>query len=183
MDTNTQRLKELITEHSYREGEFILASGQVSDHFFDVKRTLLLPEGAALTAKMILDKLKNQNVTAIGGLELGACPVVSNVVAISHSYGKPINGFYIRKQPKGRGTNQRIEGLDLNKDDRVVLVEDVTTTGGSVLKAVEAITALGCDIAGILTIVDRQQGAEANLARHGLSLTALLTREDFKART
>lgn len=172
------RLREIIAAKSLTRGQFKLASGSESNIFFDMKMTLLDPEGAALAADLILDLLAGESVDAIGGLVLGACPVVSAVSLKSGERGRPIPGFFVRKEPKGRGTNKLIEGI-LPPGARVVVVEDVTTEGNSALRAVKAVRAEGGQVAKVVTVVDRLQGARENLAKEGLELTALFTRDDF----
>jgi orotate phosphoribosyltransferase len=174
------RLRDIIREKSYiTEGDFKLASGVSSNFFFDLKVTLLDPEGASLTADLILERLQGLNVTAIGGLVIGACPIASAVCVRSHAAGTPIQAFYVRKEPKKRGTQKMIEGAPLKKGDRVVMVEDVTTTGGSVMQAIQEVRGLGCEIVKLVTVVDREQGAREALAKEGLTLDALFTRRDF----
>jgi orotate phosphoribosyltransferase len=179
-DTQTkfERLKTILKEKSFRKGDFVLASGARSDHFFDVKVTLLDPEGANLAAELILERLGSE-VEAVGGLELGACPIVSAVCVKSYQLERPIRSFYVRKATKGRGTNQRIEGCSLSKGDKVVIMEDVTTSGGSAMDAVRIVQELGCEVVSIFTIVDRLQGARENLEKEGIALESLYTREDF----
>ena len=173
-----ERLREIIAAKSLTRGQFKLASGGESDIFFDMKMTLLDPEGASLAADLILDLLAGEPVDAIGGLVLGACPIVSAVAMKSGERGRPIPGFYVRKEPKGRGTNKLIEGI-LEPGSRAVVVEDVTTAGNSALRAAQAVRAEGCEVARVVTVVDRLQGARQNLAKEGLELTALFTRDDF----
>lgn len=179
-DNRMDRLKEIIKEKSYIiDGDFKLASGAMSNFFFDMKVTLLDPEGASLAADLILDKIKGQNVQAIGGLVIGACPIASAVCVKSYERNLPINAFYVRKEPKKRGTQKMIEGAVLKSGDRVVMVDDVTTSGGSVLEAIKIIKDLGCDVVNVITIVDREQGAKENLIKAGLSLDSLFTKHDF----
>ena len=172
------RLRDIIAERSLTRGQFKLASGGESNIFFDMKTTLLDPEGALLTGTLIVDMLGDEKVDAIGGLVLGACPVVSAVCMKSAERGRPIPGFYVRKEPKGRGTNKLIEG-NLEPGWRVVVVEDVTTEGNSALRAVRAVREQGCTVAKVVTVVDRLQGARENLKSEGLDLAALFTRDDF----
>jgi orotate phosphoribosyltransferase len=180
-DTRLSRLKEIIRQKSYiTEGDFKLASGATSSFFFDMKVTMLDPEGASLAADLILDKIAGQNVTAIGGLVIGACPIASAVCVRSFDRGTPVNAFYVRKEPKKRGTQKMIEGAALKPGDRVVMVEDVTTSGGSVLQAADVVRELGCMIVKVITLVDREQGAKENLALKGLSLDPVFTRHDFE---
>jgi orotate phosphoribosyltransferase len=172
------RLRDIIAERSLTRGQFKLASGGESNIFFDMKTTLLDPEGAALAAALILDMLGQDQVDAIGGLVIGACPVVSAVCVTSAGRGRPVPGFYVRKEPKGRGTNKLIEG-NLEPGWRVVVVEDVTTEGNSALKAVRAVREHGCTVVKVVTVVDRLQGARENLKKEGIELAALFTRDDF----
>ncbi len=180
MSTARERLRQIIDKKSFkREGNFKLASGVASSFFFDMKTTLLDPEGASLTADLILDKIDNLNIKAIAGLELGACPIVSAVCVKSHERKKPIAGVYVRKAAKERGTKALLEGFPLQKGDRVVVVEDVTTAGGSVLQAVEHIKNAGCEIVRIISIVDRLQGARARIEGEGFVFESLFTKDDF----
>lgn len=181
-DNNSKRarLQEIIAEKSYiQDGDFKLASGASSSFFFDMKMTLLDPEGASLAANLILDMIKGQNVKAVAGLELGACPIVSAVCVKSLERSEQITGIYVRKTPKKRGTQKMIEGLELKAGDRVVVVDDVTTAGGSVLQAVEQIKELGCEIVSVISIVDRLQGARERIEGAGYIFEPLFTKDDF----
>lgn len=171
------RLRQIIGERSIRWGKFRLASGAESDVFVDMKMTLLEPEGLSLASELILRLIDGDQADAIGGLVLGACPIVDAVCLKSHGR-RPIKGFYVRKETKNRGTRKMIEG-PLEPGSKVVLVEDVTTTGGSALKAVEAVRALGCAARKVITVVDRGEGAEENLRRHDIELVPLFTLADF----
>lgn len=175
------RLREIVREKSFISGgDFKLASGATSSFFFDMKPTVLDPEGASLVAEAILDRLAGANVKAIGGLVLGACPIASAVCVKSYGTKTPLQAFYVRKEAKARGTQKMIEGSDLKKGDRVVIVEDVTTTGGSALRAVEEVEKLGCVVVKVMTIVDREQGATENFAKKGIAFDALFRRKDFE---
>lgn len=176
--TSKERLKAILKEKSFKKGHFVLASGAVSDHFFDVKITLLDPEGANLAADLILDKISS-DVDALGGLELGACPIVSAVCVKSFLARKKLKTFYIRKAKKDRGTNKLIEGCTLEKGNNVIIVEDVTTTGGSVMDAITAVENEGGKVIKVLSIVDRLQGARENLEKKGIALDSLFTKNDF----
>lgn len=173
-----ERLRQLIAERALtRGGSFKLASGKVSAFYFDMKPVACDPEGSRLIADLVLDELNGDEVDYIGGLAVGAIPIVNSVVQRSYDR-KPIPGFFVRKESKQRGTQKLIEG-NLEPASKVVLVEDVTTTGGSVLRAVEAVRDLGCTVTKVVTIVDRLEGAEENLSKHGIELVALFTRDDF----
>ena len=173
-----QRLLELISRRSLlRNRDFVLSSGRPSRFFFDMKRTLLDPEGAVLAAELLFDMIRDQDVDAVGGLETGAIPIVALVCARSWP-DKPITGFFVRKETKGHGTDQRIDGL-LEPGSRVILFEDVTTTGGSVMQAAEEARRRVCEIVKIISIVDRLEGAVDNFARAGIAFEALFTWRDF----
>ena len=175
------RLIEIIAEKSLLDsGSFRLASGVDSGYYFDMKPTALDPEGANLVAEQILAAIAGETVDAIGGLALGAVPVVAAIVQKSAASGRPIPGFYVRKEQKECGAERLIDG-NLAPGSTVVIVEDVTTTGGSVMKAVAAVREFGCSVDTVVTIVDRLEGAEANLAEHGLRLIALTNRDDYAA--
>jgi len=178
-DRNRDRLKSIIAEKSVKRGEFELASGGVSDLYFEMKETLLDPEGLHLAAGMILEVASRfPSVSAVGGLELGACPIVSAVANESWP-SRPLAGFYVRKERKTRGAKQLIDG-PVGRGTDVLILDDVTTKGGSVLQAVEAVrNELGCNVRGVVTVVDRQQGAEAMLKEHGLDLIPLFVMSEF----
>ncbi|MFM7084788.1 MAG: orotate phosphoribosyltransferase [Hyphomicrobium sp.] len=179
------RLIEIIKEKSFQQGpEVKLASGKTSNFYFNMKPTLLDPEGARLISELILSKLKRDEVDLIGGLEMGAVPIASAVAAISHIHGRPLAAFFVRKQAKEHGTQSLIEGLkrgDSMRGKRVAIVEDVTTTGGSALKAAEALKAEGARIVRVLTIVDRQDGAAEAFRNAALEFEPLLTLLDFRS--
>ena len=179
-----ERLKAIIRDKSYRSGVSIrLASGRMSDFYVNLKPTMMDPEGAALLARLVLAEVRSMGAEFVGGLEMGAVPIVSAVAAESfNSEGARVGGFFVRKKPKEHGTKTLVEGLDERQSlegRRVVIVEDVTTTGGSLLQAVEAARSAGARIAGVLTIVDREEGAGEAVAQHGLKLTALFKASDF----
>ena len=174
-----QRLKSLIAAKSVLTGgDFKLASGGKSSVFFDMKMTLLDPEGINLVADLMLQLLERETVDAIGGLVLGACPIVDAVTLKSYP-ARRISGFYVRKEPKERGTNKMIEG-PLAPGSACVMVEDVTTQGSSVMKAVAEARAIGCRVTTVLTCVDRQQGARERLEAEGIVLKPLFTMDEFK---
>ncbi|PIR38633.1 MAG: orotate phosphoribosyltransferase [Alphaproteobacteria bacterium CG11_big_fil_rev_8_21_14_0_20_39_49] len=174
-----ERLKQIIAQKSLTTGNFKLASGATSTYLFDLKTTLLDPEGASLTADLILENIAQEDVDAVGGLELGACPIVSAVCVKSYLAGSPIKSFYVRKEKKDRGSNKLIEGCSLNAGDKVVVLEDVTTKGGSVMNAIKVIQERGCKIVKVLSVVNRLEGAKENLEKEGVALDSLFTRDDF----
>jgi orotate phosphoribosyltransferase len=178
------RLIEIIKTRSFQSGkEVTLASGRTSTYYFNMKPTMLDAEGAHLIAALILDSIGDLDADLIGGLEMGAVPIASAVAAVSQTHGKPIGAFFVRKQAKDHGTRSLVEGLangESLKGKKVVIVEDVTTTGGSAIKAAEAVRAEGADVVRIVTVVDRQEGAADAFAAAGLTLTPILTLADFK---
>ena len=182
----SERLRAIIREKSYRSGKAIrLTSGRTSNFYVNLKPTMMDPEGAALLAKLVLAEARALGAELVGGLEMGAVPIVSAVAAESFrsaNGGTRIAGFFVRKRPKEHGVKALIEGLDDTQTldgRRVMIVEDVTTTGGSLLQAVEAARAAGADVAGVLTVVDRDEGAGEAVAAHGLELRSLFTASDF----
>lgn len=179
------RLVAIVNERSFQEGpEMKLASGKTSTFYFNMKPTMLDSEGAHLIASLILDQLEGTEADLIGGLEMGAVPIASSVAAVAHARGRKLPAFFVRKQAKEHGTKSLIEGLARDESmtgKRVVIVEDVTTTGGSAIKAAQAIREAGAEIVRVITIVDRQDGAEDAFAAAGMDFRPLLTLADFKS--
>jgi len=181
-DDSRGRLCELIREKSLlRDGAFKLSSGEESNYFFNMKMTMLDPEGANLIADMILARPEIKGVDAIGGVAMGAVPIVSVVSARSYYTDHKIPAFFVRKEIKGHGTNKLIEGY-LKPGTKAMFVEDVTTTGSSAMLAIRAARAAGCHVDHVVTVVDRLEGARENLLREGINLLALFTRVDFETR-
>lgn len=175
---NRERLRELIAQKSLKTGLSItLASGKSSNVYFDMKKVIMDPEGSNLVADEILDILKDYQVDCVGGLEMGAVPIVSAVCVKSY-LRKPIPGFFVRKQPKGHGTQSLIDGF-FNSGDRVVILDDVTTSGGSVMKAVKSVRDAGGRVEHVITVVDRLEGAAEFLESQSVKLIPLLTRDHF----
>jgi orotate phosphoribosyltransferase len=175
-----QSLQAIINAKSFRTGNFTLASGQSASYFFDLKPTMLDPAGANLIAGLILDRITDLNLTpvAVGGMATGGIPIASVVCSQSHFTARPMRAFFVRKETKDHGTENLIEGV-LKPGETVVLVEDVTTTGGSIMAAVRAVRAAGCFVTHVITVVDRLEGAKENLAVEGITLDAIFTRRDF----
>ena len=172
------RLLEIIKAKSLLLGEFKLVSGAVSNYYLDMKPTMFDPEGAHLIAEIVCDLLADErDVDAIGGLELGAVPIIAAVCARSWR-ARPVNGFVVRKEIKDHGTERKIDG-NFKPDGAVVLFDDVTTKGGSVMQAVRAVRDRGARVSKIITLVDRLEGAEENLAKEGIPLVALYTTRDL----
>ena len=172
------RLLEIIKQKSLLKGRFKLVSGAMSDYYLDMKPTTFDPEGAALVSEIICNMLiDDRDVDSIGGLELGAVPIIVSVCARSWR-GRPINGFVVRKEKKGHGTDRQIDG-NFKPNSTVVLIEDVTTKGGSVMQAVRAVRELGGRVKKVIAVVDRLEGAAENLKREGIDLVAIYTTKDL----
>ena len=182
------RLIAIIKERSFEKGgERKLASGRTSNFYFNMKPTMLHAEGAHLIGVLVLDAIKDDKADLVGGLEMGAVPIAAAVAATSQmliqSGQRPVSAFFVRKQAKDHGTQSLIEGLakgETLQGKRVVVVEDVTTTGGSALKAVEVLQAGGATVVRVLTLVDRQEGAAETFAKAGIAFTSILSTDDFK---
>ena len=173
-----RRLLEIIKAKSLLMGTFKLASGGESNYYLDLKPTMFDPEGAALLAEIVFAMIADEpGLEGIGGLELGAVPIVVAVAAKSWP-SRPIRGFVVRKEKKGHGTDQKIDG-NYRPNAPVILMEDVTTKGGSVMQAVNAVRAQGGTVRKIITIVDRLEGAAENLRREGIVLEPIFTTKDL----
>jgi orotate phosphoribosyltransferase len=175
---NREKLRTIIRRQSLLQNrDFRLASGGSSNFFFDMKRTMFHPEGASLVTDLMFDAIKEEDFDYIGGLETGAIPIVAALCVRSWPE-KPIKGFFVRKEVKGHGTDQRVDGL-LERRSRVILVEDVTTTGGSAMQAVSQVQQYECAILKVISVVDRLEGAEENFRAAGIKFEALFTWRDF----
>jgi orotate phosphoribosyltransferase len=182
-ETARRRLIEIVKRRSFSKGSDVrLVSGRSSSFYFDMKPTMLDPEGAYLIANLILDCLADAQVEFVGGLEMGAVPLATAVAAASHARGRPLPAFFVRKQPKEHGARKLLEGLapgETLAGKRVAVLEDVTTTGGSASKAIEALRVEGAIIERVITVVDRLEGAAANFSAAGIAFTPILTAADF----
>ncbi len=175
-----RRLARILLEKSYREGDFVLSSGRRSDYYFDCRVTALHPEGAHLIGTLFCDLLSSVDVKGVAGMSLGADPLVSATTVLSHQQGRPLAGLLVRKQAKAHGTGQYVEGMgNFNQGDPVAMLEDVVTTGGSLLTACERIEAVGLRIVTVCTILDRGEGGREALKEAGYDLVSLFTREEL----
>ncbi|WP_305040983.1 orotate phosphoribosyltransferase [Geoalkalibacter sp.] len=172
-------LVQIIRELSYEQREVTLASGRKSNFYFDGKQTTLHARGGLLVGKAFWQEVKQFEgpIHGVGGLTLGADPIATATSIAARLEGQSVHAFIIRKEPKGHGTGQWLEGRkNLPPGSRVVIVEDVTTTGGSSMKAVERAQEEGLEVVGIVTLVDREEGARENIEGAGQKLRAVLTR-------
>lgn len=177
-----KRLARLLVEKSYREGDFTLTSGRKSDYYFDCKQTALDAEGSWLLGNLFNEVLKDVDIVGVGGMTLGADPLISATTVISHEKGRPLAGFIVRKQSKGHGTDQFVEGLaNFKPGDKVAMLEDVVTTGGSLLKACERVKAAGLDIVAVCTVLDREEGGRQAVRDAGYDLISIFTRAELVA--
>jgi orotate phosphoribosyltransferase len=175
------RLVALLRERSIRRGTFTLASGRSSDLYVDVRQTSLHPEGAWLIGRILLARL-HPDAIAIGGMSMGADPLACSAAALSTTIGRPVSAFLIRKEPKGHGIGRYVVGAEtLPSGAPVCMVEDTTTTGGSLLQAIERAVDAGLRVVQVITIVDRQEGAVGRLAASGYALEAVCTRAELLA--
>jgi orotate phosphoribosyltransferase len=177
-----ERLAAIIRDRSFGRGEITLASGRKSDFYFNLKPTMLDPEGASLLAELTFDALADASVDYVGGLEMGAVPLAGAIAQLSWQKRQPIAAFFVRKKPKEYGARLAIEGLtkaETLQGKRVVILEDVTTTGGSAIKAADAVRETGAIIAAVFTMVDRQEGAAESFAAAGLPFRSLFTASQF----
>jgi orotate phosphoribosyltransferase len=161
-----QKLRDLLISEAYMEGDFVLTSGKHSDHYFDCKQVTLHPEGLAIVSQLLAAKLHSKSIPAIGGLAIGADPIVGGVVSSSWDFGYPIRGFIVRKEAKKHGTHSWIEG-PVAKGQRVAIVDDVVTSGGSIITAIERARIEGLEPVIAITIVDREEGGAENIEREG----------------
>ena len=169
----------ILKRLSYKKKRVVLSSGKVSNYYFDGRITSLSSEGSYYIASIIINMLKKEKVDAIGGLTLGADPIVGAVVALSYTQKNPINGFLVRKETKKHGMQNLIEGTPLKKSSKVVIVDDVVTSGGSTIKAIEAVQKIGCKVVRVIAIVDRLAGAKENIAKYNCKLESIFTIKDF----
>ncbi|GDX87107.1 orotate phosphoribosyltransferase [Gemmatimonadota bacterium] len=174
--TPHDRLISLLAERSVRRGTFTLASGKQSSVYVDARLTTMSPEGLATIGPLALERIRAAGLDpdAVGGLTLGADPVAYAIAYASALAGSPLRAFTVRKEAKIHGTGKLIEG-PFTPGDRVVIIEDVITTGGSALRAIDAVRAAGGIIIGVLAVVDREEGGQEALAAAGVPIVALAT--------
>lgn len=169
-----ERLRQMLLERSMRFGEFVLSSGATSNYYIDVRKTSLHPEGLKMVARLFWEQLKDDDVTAVGGLTLGADPLVAGVMWWSHEMGRPLEGFLVRKMSKDHGMRGQVEG-NLAGHKRVAILDDVITSGESALIAAEAAESYKAEVVRVLTVVDRGQGAAQIFQQRGYPFTPLFT--------
>ena len=176
--SNRGRLIELFHERALKFGDFTLASGKKAKYYLDGKQITLHSEGLRLVSEGLLELLAGIDFQAIGGMSIGADPIIGGVLAAAGAKGRELLGFLVRKEPKGHGTQRYIEG-PVQPGMKVVVVDDVVTTGGSSLQAIDRIQEFGCEVVHVAAIIDRMEGGAANFAARNLPLSSLLTIQDF----
>ena len=170
--TEREELKKILQERSILKGDFTLASGRKSAYYINGKMTSLYSRGLFVAARLLLDLYKDTEHDAFAGPTIGADPLIGALLALSAERGEEREGLLIRKESKGHGTKKLVEG-NLKAGMKVIILEDIVTTGGSLLKAAKAVEDGGGEIAGIYVLVDREEGARENIAGAGYSFTSL----------
>jgi len=180
--TDKERLLKLLKTLSYEEGDFTLASGKKSTYYIDAKETTLNPEGMHLVGNIMYSMVREiPGIDAVGGVSIGGDPLVCAVVLAAYSTKDNLAGFLIRKEPKGHGTNRWVEGgKNLKKGMNVVILEDVVTTGGSSLRAIEGTEKEGYNVKGIVAILDRLEGGKDTIESKGYLFKPIFTLNDLR---
>jgi len=176
---NKEKLRQVLLKEAFFKEKITLSSGKQSDYYIDARRVTLSPAGAYLCAQIILEMVSQDNIDAIGGPTLGADPIAGAIAALSYQTPKPVNTFIIRKAPKPYGKQQQIEGPLLKPDSRIVLFDDVATTGKAFLQSIDVLKTLGITPVYAVCIVDRQAGAREALEKVNCRLISIFTSEDF----
>jgi orotate phosphoribosyltransferase len=178
------RLADMIIAKSFKYSDdppFTLASGRTSNYYFNCKPTTLDPEGMNLIGEILYEMLSDADIAAAGGLTLGADPIANALSVISWQKGKPIQSFIVRKDAKGHGTKSAIEG-NVQAGDRVAIIDDVITTGGSTITAIERAREAALVVDRVIALIDREEGGRENIAAHVVRVDAVLTRTEIMAR-
>ena len=174
-----KKLLELLKKEAFFKKKVKLSSGKISNYYVDVRRVSLSPEGVYLISNLIWKIIKNFDIDAVGGPTLGADPLVSGVCYIAYKKNKGLKGFLIRKTAKTHGGKKMIEGQDIIAGERVILFDDVATSGGSIVKSIEVLKTIKVQVIGAVTVIDREEGAKETLEKIGCPLYALFTKSDF----
>ena len=173
------RFLHILKEKAFFKEKVTLSSGKVSDFYIDARRVTLSPEGAYLCAKIILDMIKDEHIDAIGGPTLGADPIVGAIALLSYQMKRPMNTFIIRKAPKPYGKQQQIEGPLLKPGAHVVLIDDVATSGQSIIQSIDVLREMSFEVTKAICIVDRKEGAKEALAKKNCQLISIFNSSDF----
>ena len=179
IDTDKSELFHLLKTQAFSFGKFILSSGKESNFYLDARIVTLSAPGAYLTARVILDMVKDDSLDAIGGPTLGADPMVGALASLSHQAGRPMNTFIIRKQPKAHGKQQQVEGPWLKEGGSVVIIDDVATTGKAFVESIEVLQKMNINIKKAICVIDRNEGAREALAKYNVPLKSIFTISEF----
>jgi orotate phosphoribosyltransferase len=179
IDADKDELFRLLKTQAFSKGKFILSSGKESSFYLDARLVTLSAPGAYLTARVILDMIKDDTIDAIGGPTLGADPMVGAIASLSYLEGSPINTFIIRKQPKAHGKQQQVEGPLLKEGSSVVIIDDVATTGKAFVESVEVLQKMNIKIKKAICVIDRGEGACEALAKFNVPLSSMFTIAEF----
>ena len=173
-----QALMDLVREKALKFGDFTLVSGKKAKYYLDGKQVTLDSVGAKLVAEGILDLLGSDLPKSVGGMAIGADPITAAIITMAGVRGLPLKGVLVRKQAKGHGTEKFVEG-PVSPGDNIVIVEDVVTTGGSSLEAIDRVEAFGLKVKQVIAIIDRMEGGAAAFTARGYKFSSLLTIRDF----
>ena len=176
--TERDRLRQMLLDRSMRFGEFVLSSGATSNYYIDVRKTSLHPDGLRLISRMFWDVLKSDRVTAVGGLTLGADPLVAGLMLHAAEEGQTLEGFLVRKTSKDHGLRGQVEG-NLAGHKRIAILDDVITSGESALIAAEAAESYKAEVVRVLAVVDREQGASQVFEQRGYAFSALFSIDEL----
>jgi len=175
-----ERLLEILRRKAVQRGSFRLASGAMSDYYIDCRLVTLDPEGASLLGEIFSDLAISLGATAVAGLTLGADPLVVAAGLTAYQRKKPLKMALVRKEPKSHGQKRRIEGPSFDQKDRVLILEDVATTGASALTAVDAVKdEFNCEIVAVVAVVNRNEGAKQAIEGRGIKFIALFEKEEL----
>jgi len=177
--SSREKLLKAIREKAYRTGDFTLASGQKSDYYIDLKEVTLDAEGSLMIGKVIFAAIRDWGAQAVGGMELGSVPTSTAVCIVSAIEGEPVANFIVRKQAKGHGAGKRLEG-NVGAGTKVVVVEDVVSTGGSSVKAIGALREAGAEVIGVVSIVDREMGGREAFGEMDVRYEPIFTVSDVR---
>jgi orotate phosphoribosyltransferase len=172
-------LFEMIKKYAFKNGNYILSSGKRSKYYIDMRQITLSSKGLFLCTELVFDHIKDLDFTAIGGIELSAVPIIGGISLKLHGINPNYKYFVVRKESKNHGTQKLIEGQNLNNNDKVIIVDDVLTTGNSIVKVIDTIDKLNCEIVKVIVLVDRDKGGKELLNKLGIEVESLFTIHDL----
>lgn len=177
-DNTREQLLALLRERAFRQGEFTLSSGEKSNYYIDGKMIEVHPHGAAVIGQILYERIKDLGIDAVGGLAVGAIPLVAALMVICHQEGLDLEGFWVRNEIKSHGTKKLIEG-NLPAGAKVVIVDDVITSGESAQKAIDAAEAAGATVVKVICLVDRQRGATEHFKKAGYLYEPIFVKDEL----